>query len=323
MRDLNKMEVKKDLSNKKLVIERNFEATPEQVWMAWTQPEYLDQWWAPLPWRAETKSMDFKVGGRWLYCMVGPDETRHWCSVDFTRIEGQKSFENIDAFCDENGNRNYDMPAMKWKVDFAASATGTKVSIDVLFDSVADLEKIVEMGFQEGFASAMGNLDHYFSTHFKLRQDSKTGTPTRVCTYLNFNGKTEEAFNFYKKVFRGEFSGTGLQRFGDIEAPPDMPPLSEEDKKLIIHAELTILGGHILMATDAPESMGFKLKPGNNMHINLEPESREEAKRLFDELSEGGKVDMPMADMFWGAYFGSFSDKYGINWMVNYQEKNG
>jgi uncharacterized glyoxalase superfamily protein PhnB len=123
-------------------------------------------------------------------------------------------------------------------------------------------------------------------------------------------------------VFKGEFTGAGLTRFGDIAMPTDAPPMSDADKQLIIHAELTILGGHVLMATDAPEYMGFKVEYGNNMHINVGPDSKEETKRLFDALSDGGKVTMPLADMFWGAYFGSCIDKYGINWMFNYQMSN-
>ena len=90
---------------------------------------------------------------------------------------------------------------------------------------------------------------------------------------------------------------------------------------MVLHVELPIIGGHILMGTDAPKEMGFTLKQGNNMHICLEPETREEADRLFNELSVGGNITMPMADMFFGSYFGEFSDKYGINWMINYQKK--
>jgi PhnB protein len=138
---------------------------------------------------------------------------------------------------------------------------------------------------------------------------------------LNFPGNTEEALNFYKSVFGTEFHGKGIQRFGDITPPEGMPPLSDADKKLIIHVELPILGGHILMATDAPESMGFKVDPGNNIHINLEPDTREETKRLFHALSAGGNITMELQDMFWGAYFGSCTDKYGINWMFNFTEK--
>jgi len=85
--------------------------------------------------------------------------------------------------------------------------------------------------------------------------------------------------------------------------------------------ELPILGGHVLMATDAPESLGFKVELGNHMHISMEPDTRAETKRLFDALSAGGKVTMELQDMFWGAYYGSFTDKYGINWMVNCSQK--
>lgn len=168
---------------------------------------------------------------------------------------------------------------------------------------------------------AMENLDQYIEAKFQLRRQNKTNNKARVCTYLNFDGKTEEAFLFYKKVFRTEFLGKGVQRFGEIPAEAGHPPVAEEIKKMVLHVELPITGGHILMGTDAPKEMGFKLSSGNNMHICIEPETREEADRLFNELSSGGNVTMPMADMFFGAYFGEFSDKYGINWMINYQEK--
>ena len=139
----------------------------------------------------------------------------------------------------------------------------------------------------------------------------------RVSTYLNFPRSTEEVFNFYRSVFGGEFSGGGIARFGDFTPPADAPPLADEDKNLILHIELPILGGHVLMGTDAPESMGFKVNQGNNIYINLEPDSRNETKRLFDALSDGGKVEMELQDMFWGAYYGSCTDKYGVNWMFN------
>lgn len=140
----------------------------------------------------------------------------------------------------------------------------------------------------------------------------------RVSTYLNFPRSTEEAFLFYKSVFGGEFSGPGIMRFGDIPGGSDgQPPLSHEDLQLIMHIELPILGGHVLMGTDAPESMGFNLHGGNNVHIQLEPDTREETLRLFNGLSEGGKVSTELQEMFWGAYFGSCVDRFGIHWMFN------
>lgn len=143
----------------------------------------------------------------------------------------------------------------------------------------------------------------------------------KVSTYLNFDGKTEEAFNFYKSVFGGEFGGSGIMRMGDMPPQEGMPPIPEEAKNYIVHVELPILGGHVIMGTDAVESLGQKLEAGNHMHINLEPDSKEEADRLFNELSAGGKIEMPMQDMFWGDYYGAFTDKYGINWMVNFATK--
>nr|WP_294673812.1 VOC family protein [uncultured Fluviicola sp.] len=153
---------------------------------------------------------------------------------------------------------------------------------------------------------------------FKLRNELKPNRFPRVCTYLNFPGNTEEAFLFYQSVFKTEFSGKGIQRFGDIPADGNHPPVAESVKKMILHVELPITGHHVLMGTDAPKEMGFELNSGNNMHISIEPETREEAKRIFDELSAGGRVTMPLEDMFFGAYYGSFTDKFGVNWMVNH-----
>ena len=122
-------------------------------------------------------------------------------------------------------------------------------------------------------------------------------------------------------MFKSEFNGVGIQRFGDLPADANHPPVADAIKKMVLHVELPILNGHVLMATDAPPEMGFTLNRGNNMHICLEPESREETDRIFKELSEGGTVTMPLADMFFGAYFAEFSDRYGINWMLNFKTK--
>ena len=143
----------------------------------------------------------------------------------------------------------------------------------------------------------------------------------RVSIYLNFPGTTEAAFVFYKAVFRSEFASS-IARFGDMPCGPDQPPLSEADRNLVIHVELPILGGHVLMGTDAPESMGFAVTPGNNMFINLEPDTRAETDRLFKALSEGGTIGMPLADMFWSGYFGSLTDRFGISWMFNCMNKS-
>lgn len=139
----------------------------------------------------------------------------------------------------------------------------------------------------------------------------------RTSTYLNFPRNTEEAFNFYRSIFGGDFGNDGIARMGDIPPPAEGPQLADADRNLVMHVELVITGGHVLMGTDAPESMGFKVNFGNNMYINLEPDTREETKRLFDGLSAGGEVTMELQDMFWGAYYCSVTDKFGVQWMFN------
>lgn len=134
--------------------------------------------------------------------------------------------------------------------------------------------------------------------------------------YLNFPGNTEEAFTFYQSVFGGEFVG-GISRFKDT---PEADKLSKEEQEKVMHIALPVGNGQMLMATDALESMGQSVTVGNNMYISIHPESKAEADRLFKGLSEGGEIEMDLQDTFWGGYFGSFTDKFGINWMVHYQE---
>ena len=134
--------------------------------------------------------------------------------------------------------------------------------------------------------------------------------------YLNFNGKTEEAFNFYKSVLGGEF--LMLQRFRDTPFGDKMP---EDDKDKVMHVALPI-GENILMGTDTIESIGQQLTSGNNFSLSLETESMEEADRLFNALSQGGRVEMPLQKTFWDAYYGMFTDKFGIQWMINHDLKN-
>ena len=142
----------------------------------------------------------------------------------------------------------------------------------------------------------------------------------QVSTYSNFAGNTEEAFNLYKSVFGTEFAGP-IMRHGDVPLPEGAPPVSDADKNLIINVALPILADHLLMGTDVPESMGFPVNQGNNVYICLHPDSRVEADRLFAALSEGGTVENALAEMFWGDYWGSFTDKFGIHWMINCASK--
>lgn len=132
--------------------------------------------------------------------------------------------------------------------------------------------------------------------------------------YLVFAGNAEEAFNFYKSVFGGEFAGN-VNKFKDS---PGGEKLSPSDQEKVMHVSLPIGNGFTLMASDSLEGMGHTLIVGNNISISIGAESEDEANKLFNGLSAGGKITMPLEKTFWGAYFGMFTDKFGINWMVNY-----
>jgi PhnB protein len=141
---------------------------------------------------------------------------------------------------------------------------------------------------------------------------------TKIYTYLNFAGNAEEAFNFYKSVFGGKFAS--VVRYRDM--PMEGVEIPKADESKLMHIGLPIGKNFILQATDALESLGQKLMPGNNVIISLQTESKEEADRLFTGLSAGGKIEMPMADQVWGDYYGSFTDKFGIRWMIDYTYPN-
>lgn len=157
----------KDAANRKIRVSREFDAPRELVWKAWTEKELLDQWWAPKPWQAHTTQMDFREGGTWLYYMEGPDGTRHFARADYGPIEPKRSFEAQDSFCDENGTIMPEPPGMHWVNVFSVSEQGTRVDVEISFDSEASMEKIIEMGFQEGFTAAHGNLDELLESLVK------------------------------------------------------------------------------------------------------------------------------------------------------------
>lgn len=161
---MNQTTIEKDLPAKKVVITRHFNAPVDQVWKAWTESSLLDQWWAPKPWKAKTKRMEFREGGTWLYAMEGPDGATAWCRVDYQEIVPQQSFSAQDSFCDEEGNPTQEFPSMHWVNEFMPVNEGTKVKVTISFASEADLEKIIEMGFEEGFTAAHGNLDELLKT---------------------------------------------------------------------------------------------------------------------------------------------------------------
>jgi len=150
--------------NNTIHIQREFNADLELVWKAWTTAELLDQWWGPQPWRAETKTMDFLEGGFWLYAMVGPEGEKHWSKAHYISIIKEKSFTQKDGFCDENGIMDPECPQNLLENSF--SQAGNKVLVDMLltFDTLADLETTLEMGFKEGMTTDFNQLDELLLT---------------------------------------------------------------------------------------------------------------------------------------------------------------
>ena len=148
-----------DKENKKISITREFAAPKPKVWAAWTQSELLEQWWAPKPWKARTKTMDFREGGHWLYAMVGPKGEEHWARADYTSIKPQDSYTGEDSFCDEEGNINESMGTSTWKNSFSESSDVTVVNMHISFKRIEDLNGMIEMGFKEGMLMALDNLE--------------------------------------------------------------------------------------------------------------------------------------------------------------------
>jgi PhnB protein len=151
--------VTKDEVNKKLTVQRTFDAPRSRVWKAWTTSEQLDQWWGPKPWNVVTKSFTFSEGGRWLYNMQGPDGSAQWCLFDYQTIDPENSFSGVDAFCDEAANKNPDMPSTRWHVRFEENDGKTTVTSTLSFDTVEAMNGIIEMGFEEGFGTGLNQLD--------------------------------------------------------------------------------------------------------------------------------------------------------------------
>ncbi len=140
-------------------IKREFDAGLELVWKAWTTAEILDQWWGPKPWRTETKTMDFREGGFWHYAMVGPQGERHWSRADYISIKAEEFFKARDGFCDENGVPHPDYPENIWENTFIPKENTVLVDMKLVFDSLADLEKTIEMGFKDGITMGLNQLD--------------------------------------------------------------------------------------------------------------------------------------------------------------------
>ena len=153
-----------DKENSTIYIKRDFNASLQRVWQAWTTAELLDRWWGPEPWRAETKAIDFREGGYWLYAMVGPEGERHWGRLDYIEIKNEESFRAKDGFCDENGTPSSELPQNLWEIVFRETDGKVLVDMILIFDSPEDLETNSRMGFKEGFTAGLNQLDELLLT---------------------------------------------------------------------------------------------------------------------------------------------------------------
>ena len=152
-----------DKQNRIILVTKEFAADRNRVWDAFTKPELLDTWWAPKPWKTRTKAMDFREGGQWLYAMVSPEGEEHWSSCDYLSITSGESFSGLDGFTDPAGTLIPGMPRMKWTVTFNDNGPHTVVKVHITLDTLEELEKIIEMGFKEGFTMTLHALDEMFA----------------------------------------------------------------------------------------------------------------------------------------------------------------
>jgi uncharacterized protein YndB with AHSA1/START domain len=151
--------------NHTITVKREFASPIPLVWKAFTTSEILDQWWAPKPWKAKTKKMDFREGGHWLYAMIGPKGEVQWSVANFSNLKKEKEYTATDGFCDADGNINEDMPQSKWHTSFSSHEKNSLVVFTITYNDLAQLESTLKMGFKEGFTMGLSNLDVFLASH--------------------------------------------------------------------------------------------------------------------------------------------------------------
>jgi uncharacterized protein YndB with AHSA1/START domain len=161
---MNKATFTKDLENKRITVEREFNAPRERVWKAWTDVTELEKWWAPKPYKAVTESFEFREGGHWHYYMLSPEGEKSWCFVGYESIDAENSFSVDNGFADEKGNPDPNMPNMHWRTEFVDADGKTKVTATITFASQAEMQKIIDMGFEGGFTMGLNQLDETLSS---------------------------------------------------------------------------------------------------------------------------------------------------------------
>lgn len=154
-----KTKIKRDLEDKSITVSREFKAPLEMVWRAYTEEEFLNQWWGPSPWKVETKSMDFREGGYWHYAMVGPENQKHWARMNYIKINKHQKFNVEDLFCDETGNIDGKLPTSKGEAVFTKTESGTNVDFKLKYPTQEAMNQIIEMGFEQGISQCSDQLE--------------------------------------------------------------------------------------------------------------------------------------------------------------------
>lgn len=290
------------MEKKLITVETTIDASLEKVWHYFNTPVHVQNWNnASADWHTPFAENDLREGGTFCYRMAARNGRK---SFDFTGVYTKvEEMKEIRYRLDDN---------REVCIFFAREENGTRLTEK--FEPENEYPLQVQ---KDGWQAILDNFKMYVeddpeSGNTSTKAAATTATGVTLNPYLNFNGNTEEAFNFYRSVFGGEF--LVLQRFRDT---PEAEKLPESEQNKIMHVALPV-GSNILMATDVVESFGQQVTSGTNSYLSLHPDSEKEARRLFRELSKGGEVEMEMQEMFWGALYGSFTDKFGIKWMVNF-----
>ena len=324
----NQNETLNETAVQELVITRVVDAPRGLMFKAWTEADRLAQWWGPKGFSVHVASLDLRPGGAFHYCLQSASGQEMWGKFVYCGIDAPERLVYVSSFSDEDANTTRAPFSQTWPLevhntlslteqDGKTTLTQRSVPLNATTEEHKPFED-AHKAIQQGFAGTFAQLTDYLAkikTAENVSATPKTKTLATVNPYLNFAGNTEEAFLFYKSVFGGEF--LALQRFADT---PEAEKLPEGDRDKIMHIALPIGNENILMATDALESMGQKLTAGNNFSLSVGAESTEEADKFYSRLSEGGMATMPMQKAFWGSYFGMLTDRFGIQWMVSYDE---
>ena len=296
-----------DTTDREIVISRTFDAPRELVWEAMTKPEHVVNWWGPNGFTNTLEKMDFRVGGEWHHVMHGPDGTDYPNKSIYTNIVQPECIEFSNG-----GSRKGD-PNANFDATWTFEVVGkqTRVTIHLLFPTAEARNMVVEKhGAIEGGKQTLARLDTYLKNVPAGNHPSPQGTAVRIEPYLFFDGRCDEAIEFYRNTLGAEV--TMLMRFKDSPEPPQpgmMPPGSENK---VMHASLRI-GDAMVMASD-----GMCLgKPSfQGVSLSLTVKTDEEAERLFAALGVGGQVQMPMTKTFFSSRFGMVADRFGVSWMV-------